>query len=821
VGAWIEDLVRSVATNTLPILRTLPLKNNHSFKVLKVQKVQIQSYFEVPNRRVSHFFGRKDIINKIDKALSVGPGPHIAVLRGLGGQGKSQLAMEYCHRKKDSSSPDIFWIDASSESSVISTFVSISGLISTVTDQLHNNDARIAFVNRKFASWPTELLLVFDNYDNPHEFPNIQDYFPSNKIVSILVTGRHADIGTLVLGQDDNFIELSGLENTAAVDLLEHHSQVKETNSKYGEEIVRRLGYHPLAITQAGTYIRKGGIPLGEFMDVYKQEKEEILKNTPQLSQYRRKLGDTENETSLNVFTTWQLSFQQLLSHTSDDDVAVKLLRLLAFFDNKDISEWLFIEFHRNSVIDETAKLLEWVDRFTDSQKHWSNRLFKKNLVLLHDFCLLQSVTQDADEYSHASMHPLIKDWIQLQMGKSACQQYTIMAAKILGDILWTYYENEHFRLPLFKKQYLVLHLIAQKDNNDEDVGIKYEELPRDLLIEYTINKSKFAEFFRLQGLYYIAEPLEVQVMETRKKVLGEEHTDTLTSINNLAFTYWDQGRWDEAEVLEVKVLEIRNRLLGAENEHTLIGMNNLASTYWIQGRYEEAESLWADVLEKRKRARGVEHLDTLASMRNLALAYSGQGRLEEAESLGAQVLEKSKRVLGAEHPDTLTSMNNLASTYSRQGRLEEAELLEAQALEKRKRVLGAEHPRTLMSMNNLALTYWRQGRYEEAESLGAQALEKRKRVLGAEHPETLTSMNNLAFTWKRQGRYLEALKLLEECMQLQIRVLGSNHRDTLDSRAVLLEWQAENLEISSLVEESPKGVREEEQRQEKLEVVT
>jgi hypothetical protein len=161
--------------------------------------------------------------------------------------------MEYCYRKKDGQFPDIFWIDATSENSVTSTFVSISGLISTATDQLLNNEARIAFVSRKFANWPTGLLLVFDNYDNPHEFPNIRDFFPPNKFSSILVTGRHADIGTLVLGQGANLIELSGLEDIAALDLLEHHSQVKEANSKFGEEIVKRLGYHPLAITQAGT----------------------------------------------------------------------------------------------------------------------------------------------------------------------------------------------------------------------------------------------------------------------------------------------------------------------------------------------------------------------------------------------------------------------------------------------------------------------------------------------------------------------------------------------------------------------------------------
>jgi tetratricopeptide (TPR) repeat protein len=628
--------------------------------------------------------------------------------------------LEYCRRRKDGPSPDIFWIDATSENSVTSTFISISDLIRTTTDQLLDNNARIAFVRRKFANWPTELLLVFDNYDDPHEFPNIQDYFPPNKLSSILVTGRHADIGTLVLGQDDNLIELSGLTDTAAVDLLEHHSQARETDGSFGEEIVKRLGYHPLAITQAGTYIRKGEIPLGEFLDIYKQEKAEILTNTPQLSQYRRKLGNAENETSLNVFTTWQLSFQQLLSHVSEDSVEVKLLRLLAFFDDKDISEWLFIEFHRSPRTCKISELLEWVNRFTDSQQRWSNRLFKKNLVLLHDFCLLQSVAQDADGYSHASLHPLVKDWIHLQMGKSACQQYTLMASQILSDILRASFENNHFQLSLQTKQYLALHVIAQEGNNSEYLGISCAEVHQDLVIEYTSNQRWFAEFFSALGLHNKAERLQVQALETEKKVLGPEHLDTLASISNLALTYCNQGRWEEAETLEV------------------------------------------------------------------------------------QVLETIKRVLGAEHPNTLTSMNNLALTWKRQGRWEEAETLGVQVLESRKRVLGAEHPDTVTSMNNLASTWKNQGRWEEAETLGVQVLETRKRVLGAEHPDTVTSMNNLAKTWKQQGGHSKALQLMEECVQLRTRMLGINHPKTLNSSATLLEWQAENLEISSLVKESP-----------------
>jgi hypothetical protein len=114
--------------------------------------------------------------------------------------------------------------------------------------------------------------------------------------------------------------------------------------------------------------------------------------------------------------------------------------------------------------------------------------------------------------------------------------------------------------------------------------------------------------------------------------------------------------------------------------------------------------------------------------------------------------------------------------------------------------VLGAEHPRTLTSMNNLATTYYNQGRLEEAESLGVEVLEISKRVLGAEHLDTLTSMHNLAFTWKQSGRYSETLKLMEECVRLQTRILGNNHPANLASNKALLGWQAENLEISSLV---------------------
>ncbi|TKA52018.1 hypothetical protein B0A49_12511 [Cryomyces minteri] len=193
------------------------------------------------------------------------------------------------------------------------------------------------------------------------------------------------------------------------------------------------------------------------------------------------------------------------------------------------------------------------------------------------------------------------------------------------------------------------------------------------------------------QGSYAKAERLHRRAFESSRRILGSEHPNTLRSMDYLAITYCEQGRlkeaeelWvqvkqgrlKEAEELEVQVIETRKRVLGHEHPDTLISISNLASTYSEQGRLKEAEELEVQVIETRKRVLGDEHLDTLISISNLASTYSNQGRLKEAEALKVQVVETRKRVLGHEHPDTLLSMSNLAFTDYDQGRLKEAEEL-------------------------------------------------------------------------------------------------------------------------------------------------
>jgi serine/threonine protein kinase/tetratricopeptide (TPR) repeat protein len=313
---------------------------------------------------------------------------------------------------------------------------------------------------------------------------------------------------------------------------------------------------------------------------------------------------------------------------------------------------------------------------------------------------------------------------------------------------------------------------------------------------------------YRSLGRFDRAEALLKAALETRRRVLGDEHPDTLESMNGLAGLYFNQGRYAEAEPLFRSAYEMRRRVLGEEHRDTLKSMNNLAGLHTVLGRYAEAERLYKACVEIRMRSPGEKHPDTLVSMNGLASVYASQGRFAEAEPLFRKVLETERRVLGNEHPDTLMSMNNLSNVLADQGRYADAEPLCLEALETSRRTLGNEHPNTLDSEQNLALLYKDEGRFAQAESLLLATLPKRKRVLGEAHPSTLETMSSLAGLYQAQGRYAEAETWYLRTLKEQRRAFGDKHEETASTLyglagllarrgdpALALDWLRQSIE--------------------------
>jgi len=318
------------------------------------------------------------------------------VLRAMGGQGKTQVALEYCQRAKHQRFKAIFWVDATSETTLRKNFRAIAERLKP-PELIIEDDASVDLVLEKLGELLDPWLMVFDNYDDPVAFNNLQEYM-AGEDGCFLITTRHAD--TDAITDPENVIELPGLDERSALDLLFQQSQIKETEANFeeGRLIVDRLGFHPLAITQAGSYIKLRKIKLHDFLAHYKRQRKSILQQTPQMSQYRRKLNNADTETALNVFTTWELSFQQLLAIEGSDantngKMKSDLLTLFAFFDCKDISEELFRDFCCSSKLQEIKSSTgpsSSLGLLLDEFDKWDGDKFAEFLVDLNQHAMLQ-----------------------------------------------------------------------------------------------------------------------------------------------------------------------------------------------------------------------------------------------------------------------------------------------------------------------------------------------------------------------------------------------------------------------------------------------
>ena len=635
----------------------------------------------------------------------------------------------------------------------------------------------------------------------------------------VIFTSRNRDLGRL-----GTLLEIPPMATDEGVRLLlrgyngnDIQNQHRETASK----ITKRLGELALAIDQAAAYIKYRRVPLNsleDFLTTYEAERKKVLSYTP------KNFWEYEH---INAFTTWELSFQQLVSGAESwKKDAGHFLTLSAFFAPTTISESIFRSYQKISTIkpawikiftesceiqdDEDAEDDEDVNKKVDEDDSqssevgcymWDSDRFWDVIAKSDDLSLLQSISPGTGhEGANFSLHPLIRDWLQLRLRSKEHANYTHEAIEALGCCAKA---SKDLLISLSERTALITHMDVSLSNDEN-----FSE-PQDRL-GYQIANCKAAEWFAgiysNLGRYRTSEDLYRRTLGTRRSALGEKHPDTLRSSHNVASLLYEQGNYKESERMHRQTLTLKETELGKEHSNTLETMNSLGVVLKFQGKYEEAESMHRQTLTLRETVLGKGHSDTLNSMNNLAQALSDNNKYEEAESIQRQTLALRENLQGKAHPLTLASMNNLALVLWCQEKYEEAECLFRETLTLCETILGKEHPNTLRSMNNLALNLEGQKKWDEAERLYRETLILSGMVLGKEHPNTLTSMNNLARVLEDQGKWDEAERLCRETLMLRGMVLGKEHPKTLisiNNLAVVLDKQGKWDEAERLYRET------------------
>jgi tetratricopeptide (TPR) repeat protein len=249
----------------------------------------------------------------------------------------------------------------------------------------------------------------------------------------------------------------------------------------------------------------------------------------------------------------------------------------------------------------------------------------------------------------------------------------------------------------------------------------------------------------RYSGDVRSARPWYERALAIRERVLGPDHPETALSLNNLAVMLWDLGELAAARHLLKRAVAINEWLLGPDHPETVTSLYSLGVVLRDLGELAAARPVLERALAIRERVLGPDHHRTAGSLNALAGLLQEQGEFAAARALLERALAICERVLGPDHPNTAISLNNLASLLRDQGELDAARPLYERALDIRKRVLGRSHPQTAQGFNNLGVLFRDQGDPAAARPLFERALAIRERVLGPEHPDTVATRSALA----------------------------------------------------------------------------
>jgi tetratricopeptide (TPR) repeat protein len=290
----------------------------------------------------------------------------------------------------------------------------------------------------------------------------------------------------------------------------------------------------------------------------------------------------------------------------------------------------------------------------------------------------------------------------------------------------------------------------------------------------------------RFQGRYREAESQLREVLDTQRRVLGPDSQATLATQQELARVIANLGRYAESEAACRKVLNARLRVLGPEEQDTLITRHYLARAIGEQGRYAESETAYRELAETAQRVLGAYHPFTLMTRNYLAAQLSNQRRYAEAGTALRSLLNDWLRKLDNDYTYVLDVRYELSRAIAGQGRYAEAEAHSRSLLSDEIRVRGADHPHALLTRRELACAIDAQGNHSEAESKLRVIGETQGRILGPTHPRTLITLYCTAAAVAAQGHADEAARLYRAVYNAQVKAIGPDHPDTLITQQAL-----------------------------------
>ncbi|HEU5161307.1 MAG TPA: FxSxx-COOH system tetratricopeptide repeat protein [Streptosporangiaceae bacterium] len=767
----------------------------------------------VPPRN-KNFTGREELLATLragiaSQVTAVVPQPK--TLHGLGGVGKTQMAVEYIYRYRHEY--DVVWWIPSDQPFLVKTalaeLASHLGLPAASGIEDAAKEALDALRRGEpYAKW----LLVFDNADQPED---LLDLIPRDG--HVLITSRNHRWGSLV-----DAIPVDVFHREESVEFLAKRVR-NAISERDAARLAEELGDLPLALEQAGALLFERGMTAAEYL-------EQLKKRTSQLLSQGRPA-----EYPLPMTAAWSISVANLTETLPE---AVELLRVCAFFGSEPIPRGAISRAPEGlrpelaGLINDTIRLGRAVGELgryalarldipgrTIQIHRLVQKLVQDELSLedqehyrreVHLLLAAYDAGDPDDETSWPKYSSLLGHLAPTKIGDSDVPEVRAFAIRMLRSLLssgdyqsarivaedfidrWSAESGvEHPDVVRVKLEHTnVLRELGEYDQatelNNEILAIAEKVLgPED---EDTLRALRgSAADLRALGDFKGALERDEQALRRYEEKYPRGHAGTLRAAHNLALDYGLISDYTRARELHDRAFSgWQQQGTGTDKSSMVSALTGLARAVRLSGEYSEACDLGEDAYAIAMEALGAEHNWTLRTGTDLAIALRRHGDYERAEELALQVHERCVRLYGLRSPDTLAAATCLSNVWRTRDRLDEATTLVVDSVGRYAEVYRGDHPYSFVCLTNLAVLRRVQGEARNAYELNQRAIAGLDAGLGRDHHFSLTVALNLASDLAALGDLDAACRLGEDTLRRLQVLFGDVHPLTLTGAANL-----------------------------------
>jgi tetratricopeptide (TPR) repeat protein len=690
------------------------------------QKRRGRTFVGVPPR-IAGFTGRADELDRLD-AILIQKRPAAvtqvgrAAVQGMGGVGKTTLAVEYSNRFRNLYD-GVWWCPGETRTGLVTSLAALAKELGVASAEEADIEKAAQAALRGLAEQGDIWLLVYDNVASPEE---IADLLPSAD-ARVLITSRFSD--------------WSGRADEVALDVLPLAEAIAFLNSRAGRSddpgastLAEALGRLPLALDHAAATCKRTGMSFA----AYAARASSLMGSAPRGATYSRSVAatfDLATEDAVKQSAAAE-DLMAFLAYCAPERIPLTLVDGAIDDDNERMAalaalgEQSLIKhdpFEDGEPAVTVHRLVQAVGRARSADKDAAQGAVKGLIARLAAIYPSDGYDNPGSWSRCAKLTPHLRVSCETEMDDAAADAERANLLNRAGSYFHGRGVYSEAR-PLFERALAI---------REKELGPEHPYTATSLINLALLHTDR--------GDFAGARPLYERALAINEKAFGPEHPDTATCLNNLAILLQGEGDLAGAQSLYERALAIDEKALGPKHPRTSQSLHHLAQLLRTQGDLVGARALLECTLTIREKAISLEHPQTATSLDNVASLLEAGGNLAGARPLYERALTINEKVLGPDHPDTALSLNNLAVLLRAQGDLVGARPLYERSLRIYEKALGSEHPFAATSLNNLAQLLQDQGDLAAARPLFERALAIREKALGPEHPDIVKVRNNLA----------------------------------------------------------------------------